>query len=166
MGYTKLFEELVASSVWDEDDKTRIVWITMLALKNRDHFVRGTTHYLALAARVTDEDCARALAKLSSADAESHNKEFDGRRVLLVSGGWQIVSGDKYQKMLSVEERREYQRVKQAEYRKRRKSSRHSAQTSGAKKAIEDGLEEAGMDGQEQGVDLQQDREGWRRDEL
>ena len=61
MGYTKLFEDIVASSVWDEDDKVRLVWITMLALKDRYHFVRGTEKFLGLAARVSAEDCNRAL---------------------------------------------------------------------------------------------------------
>jgi len=30
-GYTKLYSSIVASTMWREDDKTRIVFITMLA---------------------------------------------------------------------------------------------------------------------------------------
>ena len=103
MGYTKLFTEIVASSIWDEDDKTRLVWITMLAMKDRRHFVRGTTRYLALAARVTLEECGNALGKLLSPDAKSRTPDNEGRRIIEEPGGWIILNGDKYQGLLSYE---------------------------------------------------------------
>ena len=121
MAYTKLFEEIVASSVWDEDDKTRLVWITMLAIKNRDHFVRGTNRYLALAARVSQEDCDRALEKLSSPDASSRTPDNEGRRIRRENGGWTILNGEKYQQALSYEDRKAYNREKKAESRRRKK---------------------------------------------
>lgn len=140
MGYTKLFTEIVASSIWDEDDKTRIVWITMLALKDRGHFVRGTRRYLALAARVTDEECDRALERLLNPDHHSRTPDHDGRRIKEVPGGWEILNGEKYSKMLSYEERKEYQRFKQAEYRKRKKQIETEGACLGAQQAISDGL--------------------------
>lgn len=136
-----MFEDLVASSVWDEDNETRLVWITMLALKDRHHFVRGTERFLALAARVSAEDCARALGKLSSPDPKSRSTEREGRRIEAVPGGWMILNGETYQKKLSYEERKEYNREKQREYRKRRKESSLSGRRAGAEKAIADGLE-------------------------
>lgn len=143
MGYTKLFSELVASSVWDEDDKTRIVWITMLALKDRWHFVRGTAHYLSLASRVSDVECAKALARLGAPDPKSRNTDNEGRRIREVPGGWEILSGEKYSKMLSYEERKEYNRNKQAEYRLRKKDLANAAKCEGAQGAIKDGLAKA-----------------------
>lgn len=142
-GYTKLFSELVASSIWDEDDKTRIVWITMLALKDRAHFVRGTLKYLALAARMSDQECKKALDTLSAPDPQSRTTDHEGRRIKVVPGGWEILNGEKYSKMLSLAERQEYNRQKQAEYRKRNKSLKYQAQCDGAKQAIKDGLQEA-----------------------
>lgn len=121
MGYTKLFSELVASSVWDEDDKTRILWITMLALKDRAHFVRGTVKYLALAARLPVDVCQWSLDKLSAPDPQSRSTEHEGRRIKAVPGGWEILNGEKYSKLLSHEQRKEYNRQKQAEYRKAQK---------------------------------------------
>jgi len=126
MAYTKLFSEIVASSVWDEDDKTRLVWITMLALKNRDHFVRGTERFICLAARVSPEDCRHALDKLEGPDPQSRTPANEGRRVAAVPGGWQILNGDLYQHKLSPAERAEYNRGKQAEYRARQKAKRPS----------------------------------------
>ena len=126
MAYTKLFSEIVASSVWDEDDKTRIVWITMLALKNRDHFVRGTERFLCLAARVSPEDCRRALDRLEGPDPQSRTPANNGCRVQAVAGGWQILNGELYQHKLSPAERAEYNRAKQAEYRKRKRAEKPS----------------------------------------
>lgn len=139
-GYTKLFSDIVASSIWDEDDKTRLVWITLLALKDRGHFVRGTVSYLHRVARVSEDECRAALQKLSNPDPHSRSTEHNGRRIEEVAGGWTILNGEQYQKRLSYEERKEYQRQKQAEYRRRKKGLAHDAQCEGAQAAIADGL--------------------------
>lgn len=141
MGYTKLFSDIVASSIWDEDNNTRILWVTMLALKTRDHFVRGTVKYLALAARLTVEECQVALDRLSSPDKQSRSQEFEGRRIQEVHGGWQIVNGEKYAKLLTYEERKEYNRQKQAEYRKRLKDVKDEGAKAGAGKALKEGFD-------------------------
>lgn len=139
-GFTKLFSDIVASSIWDEDDKTRLVWITLLALKDRSHFVRGTVSYLHRVARVTEEECRMALKKLSDPDLNSRSTDHEGRRIQAVAGGWVILNGEQYQKKLSYEERKEYQREKQAEYRKRRKSISLEGGKAGAKQAISEGF--------------------------
>lgn len=140
MGYTKLFTDIVASSIWDEDDKTRIVWITLLALKDRNHFVRGTANFLALASRVKFDECERAVKRLSSPDAHSRTPDFEGRRIEPVPGGWRILNGEKYSRMLSKEERAEYNRNKQAEYRRRKKQLREGGAKDGAQRALTEGF--------------------------
>lgn len=140
MGYTKLFSDIVASTIWDEDNETRIVWVTMLALKDRHHFVRATENYLALASRVPVESLRRAIGKLSGPDPHSRTRDHDGRRIEATDGGWMILNGEKYRKMLSETERREYQRQKQAEYRKRKKQVAHAGACEGAREAINEGL--------------------------
>lgn len=140
MAYTKLFEDIIASSVWDEDDKTRLVWVTLLALKNRDHFVRGTNRFLALAARVSQEDCDRALAKLSSPDSSSRTPDNEGRRIRQEAGGWTILNGEKYQQAFSYEDRKAYNREKQAEHRKRVKMIKREGAKAGARQAISEGF--------------------------
>jgi hypothetical protein len=163
MGYTKIFEEIIRSSIWDEDDKTRIVWITLLAMKDRHHFVRGTEEWLRFAARVSSEDCQKALRKLSSPDKNSHSQEEEGRRIKPVPGGWFIVNGEYYTKKLDYASRLEYKASKQAEYRerdrmmksikeketarekeyrKRKKVIIHEAEKEGATQAIKEGFEE------------------------
>lgn len=127
LGYTKLFGSLVQSTIWDEDKDTRLVWITMLALKDKDHIVEGSIPGLAHSARVTVEECRKALKKLSEPDADSRTKEFEGRRIKEIEGvGWLILNGEKYRKRMGMEEMRAYKAMKQAEYRERQKKEKKS----------------------------------------
>lgn len=106
-GFTKLFGSIVHSTIWREPTTTRIVWITMLALKDGKGDVHASVPGLADAARVTREECEDALKRLGSPDPDSSNKLHEGRRVIPIEGGWFVVSHQKYSRMLSIEERRE-----------------------------------------------------------
>lgn len=118
IGYTKLFGSIVASTIWREDNETRIVWITMLALKTRDHTVQASIPGLAVFAGVSISGCQRALAKLSAPDEFSRTQENEGRRIVAIDGGWKILNGEKYRQKMNSDDRREYLREKQAEWRK------------------------------------------------
>lgn len=122
-GYTKLFSSILASTVWREDHITRIVWITLLAMADKHGVAEGSIPGLADFARVTVTEAQAALLKLSSDDEFSRSKEHGGKRICAVDGGWQILNHAKYRAKMSADERREYLRVKQAEYRKRKPSS-------------------------------------------
>lgn len=118
-GYSKLFSEIVTSSIWSEDDKTRIVWITMLALKDSRGYVPASVPGLANAARVSIAECETAIAKLEANDQYSRTKDNDGRRIKAVDGGWLVLNHDKYRDKRSDEARKEYQRRWQQEHRRR-----------------------------------------------
>ena len=122
-GYTKLFSSILASTVWREDTVTRIVWITLLAMADKNGVAEGSVPGLADFARVSVEDARKALERLSAPDADSRSLEHDGRRIAKIDGGWQILNHAKYRNKMSADERREYQRLKQAEYRKRKQPS-------------------------------------------
>ena len=115
--YSKLFSSIVTSTIWREDDKTRIVWITLLAIKNRHGQVAGSIPGLAAMANVSIPDCQTALEKLTGPDVYSRSKEFEGRRIEVIDGGWQILNHAKYRDAMSEAERREYQRQWQQKYR-------------------------------------------------
>ena len=117
MGYTKLFSSIVASTIWREDVATKVVWVTMLAMKNERHIVEGSVPGLAHLAGVSIEECEASLRKLKESDPYSRNQDHEGRRIEPVDGGWLILNGEYYRKKMSQDERREYQRVKQAQYR-------------------------------------------------
>lgn len=122
-GYTKLFSSIVTSTVWGEPDHVRLVWITLLALSNRDGIVEASIPGLAKMAGVALEDCEAALQRLEGPDKYSRTKDFEGRRIAPVDGGWQLINHRKYRDKLSKEERTEYNRVKQQESRQRKLTS-------------------------------------------
>ncbi len=104
------------STIWDEDAETRCVWITMLAIRDWNGYVEGTVTGLAKLSRVTTVQCEGALKKFMSPDHYSRTKDSEGRRIEEVEGGWRILNHFKYQDE-KVAQRREYNRVKQREYR-------------------------------------------------
>lgn len=118
-GYTKLFGSIVASTIWREDDKTRLVWITMLAIANKHGEVEASVPGLADLSRVSVAECRESLAKLESPDPDSRSSEQEGRRIEKVEGGWRLINHAKYRAKLSVDERREYLAQKKREERAR-----------------------------------------------
>lgn len=120
-GFTKLWAEILTSSIWNEDDKTRILWITMLAAKGPDHIVRASVGGLAHLARMSKEDCAAALKVLESPDEDSRSKENEGRRIERIDGGFLILNGIKYREAQNDEDRRKYMAEYMRDYRKRSK---------------------------------------------
>ena len=117
-GFTKLWSEILTSSIWNEDDKTRLVWITMLAAMGPDYIVRASVGGLAHQARVSREDCEKALDVLRSPDPDSRSREHEGRRIIDIDGGYMILNGGKYREARSHDERKTYMAEYMRNYRK------------------------------------------------
>ena len=117
--YTKLFHSILASTIWREDDKTRIVWITMLAMTDQHGTVQASIPGLADLARVSLEECEASLARLAAPDKYSRTKDHEGRRIEEIDGGWLILNHPKYREKMNEIERREYLRLKKQESRER-----------------------------------------------
>lgn len=132
-GYTKLFSSIVASTIWREPHEVRIVWITMLAMANKQGVVDAAVPGLADMARVSIESCETALARLESPDPHSRTPDNEGRRIKKVPGGWLILNHAKYRERMGADERREYNRVKQAESRAKKAKPTESSQLSVSK---------------------------------
>jgi len=109
-GYTKLFSSIITSSVWSEDDKTRIMWITMLAICDAAGHVDGAVPGLADVARMSIPDAEAAILKLESPDPYSRTPDNDGRRIRKEIGGWRILNHGLFRERLSEDDRREYKR--------------------------------------------------------
>lgn len=118
-GYTKLFCEIIHSSIWQEPNDAKVVWISILALKGRDQICRATIPALAKYAECTLERCEEILQKFQDPDKYSNSQEHDGRRIQRVDGGWLVLNGAKYRDKMNAEEVREYNRVKKQEQRVR-----------------------------------------------
>lgn len=122
-GYTKLFNSILASTIWRADNVTRIVWITLLAMSDKNGVAECSIPGLADLARVSVSQCRKAVKNLASPDPDSRSHEYEGRRIEEVDGGFRILNHGKYRAKLNADERREYNRIKQQEYRNRQKLS-------------------------------------------
>lgn len=99
MGFVKIYDSILRSSIWLESPSTKLVWITMLVLADKDGFVRASVGGLAHQAGVPRGDCVEALGILESPDPDSQTATDEGRRVTRHDGGWSIVNHSKYREM-------------------------------------------------------------------
>lgn len=130
------------STIWREPKEVKIVWITMLAMCDKEGVVEASIPGLADAARVTLEECLASLRVLQGPDPYSRTKAHEGRRVMEVEGGWLILNHAKYRAKLSAEDQRAKAAARQAKWRAKSKPQRGEVR---AVLAIENG-DEAGAD--------------------
>lgn len=121
--FTKLQRSIVTSSIWLQDMETRLVWITLLALCDRDGIVRASPKQLTHQARVSQEGCEKAIELLQSPDEDSRSMEHEGRRIKRVEGGFLVLNYDRILQEGAREERRGYNRAKKAEERAKKKAN-------------------------------------------
>lgn len=82
------------------------IFITLLALKDRDHVVRMNAYQIGEMAKKSEGDVIKALEVLSNPDKRRLEPQpFEGRRIKKVEDGWLILNGDKYQQMMSAAKR-------------------------------------------------------------
>lgn len=121
--FSKLQRSIVTSSIWMADHETRLVWITLLALCDRDGIARCSAKGLAHTARVSEKGCKKALAMLSAPDPDSRSPEHEGRRIERVSGGFHVLNYERILNEGARAERKEYLRKKQAEHRAKKRAN-------------------------------------------
>jgi hypothetical protein len=129
MSYTKLFNSIITSTIWSEDDQTRIVWITMLAISDKNGEVQGSIPGLARIAGVSVEACRNAIAKFLLPDVDSRTKDDEGRRIEEIDGGWHLLNHRKYREMASDADRAEKAAVRQARHREKVKRNSNAIVT-------------------------------------
>lgn len=100
-GYTKLFSEILTSSIWMESNATRILWITMLAMADQNGEVMAAVSGLAHMANITRDECQEGLKVLMKPDPDSRTKDNDGRRIDEIDGGWIVLNHHIYRNKLS-----------------------------------------------------------------
>lgn len=103
MTFTKLFSSITESTIWVEDDRTRLVWITMLAMCDRKGRVWASIPGLANRARVPVEDAERAVEKFLLPDKYSRTPDFEGKRIEIIDGGWRLLNHEKYRSIRDEE---------------------------------------------------------------
>lgn len=96
MGFTKLNQGIVHSSVWSYASDTRVLWVTILALCNSEGFVPSSRSGLLRAANIPEDKFEIGLSTLESPDSDSRSSEYDGRRIEKCEGGWMVLNYKKY----------------------------------------------------------------------
>jgi hypothetical protein len=133
MPHARLDSRITRSSLWREPEYVRCVWIAILANKDENGYVEATYEWLRGESNLTEDDDGRkfatALECLESPDPISKNKEFEGKRIIRVDGGWLVTGHEKYR--LREDEIREGTRLRVARFRENlRNSSKNDNVTS------------------------------------
>lgn len=125
--YTKLFHSILDSSVWSHDSDTRIVWITLLAMQDKDGYIFGAIDGIARRAVLPIEVVESAMNIFLSPDPRSSDlnahPEHEGRRIEVAQRGWRLLNSAYYRDLKSSEDRRQQNREAQARFRNKRRVS-------------------------------------------
>ncbi len=117
--YVKLFGSILDSTVWSTPPGTRLTWITMLAMADQHGCVWASIPGLAKRAGVDRSECEEALTSFMQPDPDSRTKDYDGRRIEPVDGGWLLLNHDKFRGIASLEDRREKAAERQRRFKER-----------------------------------------------
>lgn len=128
MSYSKLHSSLVNSSLWTEPDDVRILFITLLAMCDRQGYVYGSRPGIERSANIDPDSDAWTV--LMSPDSNSsdrlRNPEHEGRRIEEVPGGFKLLNFEYYRGLRNDDERREQTRLAQERHRRKHRSARVS----------------------------------------
>lgn len=120
MGFTKLDDGLIFSSILTEDDAVFKVWVLILSRTEQDGIARISPSFLGSVCRKDGQEIERCLGVLSSPDHASRSLNDDGRRIERVDGGFRVINYAKYRQRAETEEVRAYERERK---RRQRESS-------------------------------------------
>ncbi len=121
-GYTKLFQSILESTVWQETPPVKVVWITLLAMADRDGIIEASVPGLAKRAGVERPYCEQALALFLAPDPDSRTPDHEGRRIAVVPGGWRLLNYETYRERASKEEYAEKNAARQRRFQERKRS--------------------------------------------
>lgn len=82
----------------------------MLAMADAQGRVWGSIPGLANRARVPVEDCRTAIECFLGPDVDSRTKDFEGRRIEVIDGGWRLLNYPKYRERRDAESVKERKR--------------------------------------------------------
>src|SRR5689334_3319517 len=121
--YGKAFESMYEGSMYGAGLAVFAVWGYVIAHIRKSR-VELNPVKLADTLGGSKQEIEQAIEELMQPDPNSRHKEYEGRR-LIKEGQFQyfVPSWESYQKIRSADDRREYNKLKQREYRMRMKSN-------------------------------------------
>lgn len=96
MPFVKLDTGILDSTLWLSDAEVRVTFITMLAMAQPDGMVEATAPGISRRANLSIETVRHAIKLLESPDEDSRSLAEEGRRIVRIDGGYQIVNYEKY----------------------------------------------------------------------
>jgi hypothetical protein len=161
--WTPLWSQVVESTLWEEPLPVRVLFLTMLAIKEPDHVVRMRFGRLCKKANIEPDVCAEALRVLMEPDGKSLDEQpFEGRRGQEVEGGWLILNGEHYQREVQRLLLRAKKTAWQREQRQKDRDAEIAKAEARSKKALKSGTplagETAAVKAMERGDEAEADR--------
>jgi hypothetical protein len=83
VGFTKLDEGIVTSTIWFEEDDVLRVWIYLLACADSEGLVFVTVPAIAAHNKMSVDRAREILEKFASPDPDSRNQNHEGRRIAI-----------------------------------------------------------------------------------
>jgi hypothetical protein len=121
MGFTKLDEGIVQSSIMNEDGDTFKVWITLLAICKEDGIAHCSSIFLSSVCHLSQDLVDSIIQKLSGPDSESRSTKREGRRIRRVNGGYELINYFKYRESGLRRAEAERKRLYRQELRKKKR---------------------------------------------
>ena len=121
MGFTKLWANIIHSSIWHEGHDTLRVWIYLLAMVGPDGIAQTSVPDVSARCFIPPDRTREILLKLSEPDLDSRSLNDEGRRIERVDGGYFVINYQKYREMRDEEERKRQVREAVRRHRQRQK---------------------------------------------
>ena len=118
-GFTKLDNKILTSSIWNEPPETRVLWVSLLAASDENGFVTCSRSGLLRLSNIPEDKFNAGLECLMSPDEDSRTREYEGRRIEKIDGGYLILNYDKYRTSEIIKREQTKERVRK--YRERKK---------------------------------------------
>jgi hypothetical protein len=111
---------MLDSSIWSECDQTRLVWMTLLLMKDHRGYIGASIDGIARRAIVPVEAVEVAMERFQQPDPRSRSQEHEGRRIERHGRGWIVLNHQQFRDMGSSEARREKNRQAQQRFRQKK----------------------------------------------
>jgi hypothetical protein len=126
-GYAKIFQSIFKSSIWDLDPVTKLIWISLVIMSDKDGYIKRTPSGLAKEIGVSQPELEAALEIFKSPDPLSSTPDNEGRRISMPSlTEIYILNKEIYKERMSEEDRRRQKTEWQANDRAKKKREKQS----------------------------------------
>ena len=100
MGFTKLDEGILQSSIMAEDSDTFKIWVALMAACKGNGVAPVSPVFLSSVCHLSIETVMASLEKLQAPDPMSRSLDDEGRRIRRINRGWKLINYHHYRKYL------------------------------------------------------------------